>query len=266
LAPDGGGTRIRPSNIRADDQSMAEKLSIAFLCAALFGVVSLYRADFSGGVPFLSSSPTPTVPAYVETIATPAAVALPEVDMATWFAGPAEGEEAVDPYAPEVWQQVVAFIDESQTPGGWTETCAVASSAAGADRVEAPLPGALACSDIASVTAVQQFAAVVLGAQAEVALWIRGVPGHGHGGIQARQGELRLMCTIDVIAREGGPESTYARACTLALDAAYTAGDGPATFAALAEAYALAAADIAARDATTDPEPAFYTVAAVETP
>ena len=108
---------------------------------------------------------------------------------------------------------------------------------------------------------------MVLNAQAEVALWIRGVPGHSLGGIQARQGELRLMCTTAVIAREGGPESTYAEACTLALDAGYMNGDGPATFDALAEAYALAAADIAVRDATTDPEPAFYAVAsAAESP
>ena len=86
------------------------------------------------------------------------------------------------------------------------------------------------------------------------------MPGHSLGGVQARQGELRLMCAIDVIAREGGPDSTYAQACGLALDASYGSGDAPATFDALGQAYGLAAADIAARDTTTESEPAFYTV------
>ena len=258
---------IRRSNTSADDQDMAEKLTLGLLCALLLAVVGLYRLDSSAGIPFLSSSPVATVPAYVETIATPAAVALPEIDIDTWFADSDGAEEAVDPYDSTTWGQIAAFVEESRTPGGWAETCALATSATGGDRVEAPLPGALACSDIAAVTEVQQFAAMVLNAQAEVALWIRGVPGHSLGGIQARQGELRLMCTTAVIAREGGPESIYAEACTLALDAGYMNGDGPATFDALAAAYALAAADIAVRDATTDPEPAFYTVAsAAESP
>lgn len=243
---------------------MAEKLTVGALCALLLGVVGLYMADFSGGIPFLSAQPAPTTPAYVETIATPAPVQVPEVDMSTWFADPeaAADGSAADPYSPDIWGQVAAFIDESQTPGGWAETCKVASTAAGSDRTAEPELGALACSDIASVTAVQQFAAMVLGAQAEVALWMRGVPGHSLGGIQARQGELRLMCGVDVIAREGGPDSTYAQACSLAFDSSYTTGDGPATFDALGQAYALAAADIAARDATTESEAAFYTVAA----
>ncbi len=242
---------------------MAEKLTVGFLCALLLGVVGLYGMDFSGGIPFLSPAPVPTTPAYVETIATPAPVTLPDVDMSTWFVDPVAADDgsAADPYAPTIWEQVQAFVDESQTPGGWTEACAVASTAAGSDRTADPNIGALACSDMAAVTETQQFAAMVLGARAEVALWIRGVPGHSLGGVQARQGELRLMCAIDVIAREGGPDSTYAQACGLALDASYASGDAPATFDALGQAYGLAAADIAARDTTTESEPAFYTVA-----
>jgi hypothetical protein len=265
---------------------MGQKLAMGSLCALLLALVGLYVADFSGGIPFVTPRAAPTTAPYVEAIGTPAPVELPEVDMSTWFVEPepSGGEEAVeggvgaeeaagegestvpgfDPYDPAKWQQIAGFLDHVRSQSGWTEGCAVATTAAGADRTASPLVGALACSDIASVTLVQQFAAGVLGAQAELALWIRGVPGRSPAGVEARQGELRLMCSVDVIAREGGEESTYAEACALALDAAYRAGDGPASFEAFGAAYALAAADIAARDATTDPEPGWYTVVTEE--
>jgi hypothetical protein len=258
---------------------MGQKLAVGALGALLLGLVGLYTADFSGGIPFLTPEAVPTTPSYVEAIGTPAPVELPEVDMSTWFVEPdAAGEEvveesaeepgegelepAVDPYDPVKWQQIAGFLEHVRSQSGWAEGCAIATGAAGADRTAAPLVGALACSDIASVTLVQQFAAGVLAAQAELALWIRGVPGRSPAGVEARQGELRLMCSVDVIAREGEQASTYAQACALALDASYRSGDAPATFAALGEAYALAAADIAARDATTDEEPGYYAVAA----
>jgi hypothetical protein len=259
---------------------MGQKLAVGTLGVLLLGLAALSMADFSGGIPFIAPKAAPTTPAYVEAIGTPAPVELPEVDMSTWFVEPpapaeegepaageadeatAEAELAVDAYDPTRWQQVAAFLEHVRTQAGWAEGCAVATSAAGADRTASPLVGALACSDVASVTLVQQFAAAVLGAQAEVALWIRGVPGYGPAGLEARQGAIRLMCAVDVIAREGGEGSTYAEACALALDAAYRTGDGPATFDALGAAYALAAADIAARDATTDAEPGYYAVAA----
>jgi hypothetical protein len=260
---------------------MGQKLAVGALSVLLLGLAALSMADFSGGIPFIAPKAAPTTPAYVEAIGTPAAVELPEVDMSTWFVEPApdgddedvaedeeapatEAEPAIDRYDPARWQQVASFLEHVRTQAGWAEGCAVATSAAGADRTASPLVGALACSDIASVTLVQQFAAAVLGAQAEVALWMRGVPGYGPAGLEARQGAIRLMCAVDVIAREGGDGSTYAEACALALDASYRTGDGPATFDAFGQAYALAAADIAARDATTDAEPGYYAVAAAD--
>src|SRR5690606_38715220 len=157
------------------------------------------------------------------------------VDISTWFQPQdADGDTdsvsaATDPYDPVRWAGIAAFLAESGTRAGWAETCAAAASAAGSDRTEAPLLGALACSDVPSVTLAQQFAARVLAAQAEVALWIRGARDATPTTVAALQGEIRLVCTTGVIAREG-PESPYAEACTLALDSSHLTGDGPATF------------------------------------
>jgi len=209
-------------------------------------------------IPFLSGDPAPSTPASVESIGAAAEVKLPETDFATWF----PVEPPADPYAPAYWLEVDAYFATARTPAGWTEACKKAGAAAGSERTAKPLLAALGCSDDPSLAQVQRFALQLLGVQAETALWIRGVPGHSNAGIQGRQGEARLMCSNDVIAREGGDASPFAQACEKALDESYMAGNGATTFAALGEAYALIAAEIARRDPTIDPEPASFGAAA----
>jgi hypothetical protein len=196
-------------------------------------------------------TPTPT---YVDAIGTPAAVELPDADFTTWFST----EEGRDPYDQATWQHVAAVYAQGGTSEGWKAVCEATGSAAPGERTQEPLLGALGCSDDPSVTIVQRFALQLLGTQAHTALWIRGVPGFSASGIEARIAELRVMCAVDVVAREGGEESPYSRACALAMDASYKDGDGPATFTALGDAYAIVADEIARRDPTVDAEPAFF--------
>jgi hypothetical protein len=230
----------------------------------MLGTAAAFAADIEGKeIPFISPAPVEIIPASVEAIGAAAPPELPETDYKTWFAGDvADGATRADPYAPAKWEPIAAFAAEAGTGAGWTEACKAAGAAAGSDRAAEPLLGALGCSDDPAVTLVQRFALRILHAQALLALWIRGVPGANESAIVALQGEIQLMCSIDVIAREGGTGSAYAEACVLAMDAAYRTGDGPATFEALRAAYELVAGEIAARDPTIDPEPGFYETAA----
>jgi hypothetical protein len=225
---------------------------------SLVGTARLHNADFAsalGGLPIVGPlvQPTPAPPAYIEAIGTPAAVTLPEADYAAWF--PAEAP--VDPYAVAVWKQVDAFVPVAGTKAGWAEACKAVGAVAGSDRTANPRLAALACSSDPTVTQMQQFALHVLGAQASVALWIKGEPNGSVGAIQGRQAELRVFCSAEVIARQG-PDSPWTEACDRALDAAYLAGDGPATFEALGEAYLAAAAEIARLDPEVDTEPGYF--------
>ena len=230
---------------------------------ALFATARCYGAPVDvSSIPFLSSPAAATVPASVSSMGTPAAVQLPDLDFAKWFAAAASADGPADPYDVTTWQQVDAFYAIARTPDGWKEACKKAGTAAGAQRSTGPELGALGCSNDPAVTLVQQFAVQLLGMRAEVALWIRGVPGHTRGGIAGRQGEARLMCGVDVIAREGGADSPYAAACAKALETAYASGDAKATFDAVGEAYRLVADEIARRDPTVDPEAAYYGTAA----
>lgn len=243
------------------------KIGIFFVALMLLGVARCYSANLDvSGLPPGGGSPAAVAPAYSASIGTPAAVTLPEIDFAKWFSP--EGAEGVraDPYNSTAWSQVDAFFAASRTQAGWTGACKKAAEAAGADRSAKPEIGALACSADPAVTPIQRFAVQVLGARAEVALWIRGVPGHGQGGVSGRQGEIRLMCAIDVIAREGGADSVYAQACAKALDTSYLSGDPAVTFTALGEAYMLVAAEIVARDPGVASEPAYYPTAAEKAP
>ncbi len=205
-------------------------------------------------IPFVPGDPAPSTPASVGNIGSIAEVKLPETDFAKWF----PVEPPADPYGSAHWLEVDAYFAAARTPTGWSDACKKAGAAAGADRTAKPELGALGCSDDASLAQVQRFALQLLGIRAETALWIRGVPGHSNAGIQGRQGEARLMCSNDVIAREGGEASPFALACEKALDQSYMAGNGSATFAALGEAFTLIAAEIARRDPTIDPEPASF--------
>lgn len=243
------------------------KIGIVLVALMLLGAARCYSANLDlSGLPVVGSTPAVVTPAHVASIGTPAAVTLPEIDFTKWFS--AEGAEGApaDTYNPTTWSQVDAFFAASRTQAGWTEACKKAAEAAGAGRAANPEIGALACSADPAVTLVQRFAVQILGARTEVALWIRGVPGHSQGGISGRQGEIRLMCAVDVISREGGADSVYAQACAKALDTSYLAGDPAATFAALGEAYSLVAAEIAARDPEVASEPAYYPTAAETAP
>lgn len=198
-------------------------------------------------------------PDYVDSIGNAAPVDSPDANYETWFAADDAGAER-DPLDLATWQEVAAVAAVANTETGWAEVCDAAGDALALDRVDDPLLGALGCSDDPSVTRVQQFAVQILDTQAHLALWIRGAPGFSLASVQARQGEVRLQCAVEVVAREGGDGSPYAEACALAFDTAYLSGDGLATFEALAAAYALVAGEIAARDPDVDAEPAFFTV------
>lgn len=237
---------------------MVKKALFAVLLVSFLGTAQCYNADLVtalGGLPVVGPmvQPTQPPPAYIETIGTPAPARLPEVDYAAWFPAETPG----DPFVLSTWQQIDRFVPVAGTRTGWPEACKAVSGAAGSDRAASPLLGALACSSDPTVTQMQQFALHVLGAQASVALWIKGEPNGSIGAIQARQAELRVFCTAGLIARQG-PESPWPAACEKALDASYLSGDGPATFAALGEAYRAAATEIAALDPEIDAEPGYF--------
>lgn len=226
------------------------RIVVTGVAVLLFGVAQLWMADFDDvRIPFLlPADAAPAVPASIRTLGTPAAGTPGEVDP-SWFA-PAEG---ADPLDPDRWAALAAFAAEAKGPG-WPAACAKTSSVAGADRTANPGLGALACSGDASLAGTQRFALQILAAQAEVALWMRAVPGHSSSGVSARLGEIRFLCTAEHVAREGGPGSVYGRACTTALANPSLAAGGQALFAALDTAYREVAAEIARRDPSIEPE------------
>lgn len=226
---------------------------------ALLATARCYNADLVGAMadlPVVGAivAPAPPAPKYVSAIGTPAPSKLPEIDFTTWF----PTDPAADAYNVATWTAIDEFVASSGTQAGWTEACKKAGAAAGNDRGAALLAGALGCSDDATVTQLQLFAVNVLGVRAAVALWVKGAPGGTTGAVEGRQGEVRLACAVEVVARQGGPDSVFGQACAKALDSSYRSGDAAATFAALGEAYALIAAEIAKRDPTIDPEPGYF--------
>jgi hypothetical protein len=239
----------------ADDPEVG-KIGILALALLLLGTSRCYaNTDWDNAkIPFLSGGGGTATPESVGAIGKPADAALPETDFAKWFSTDA----TADPYDPAVWKAVDAFFASASTSAGWADACKKAGAVAGAERTARPEIGALACSDNANVTLIQRFALQLLGVRAEVALWVRGVPGHGTAGIEGRQGELRLMCAVDVVGREGGTASPFAEACTKSLDQSYRAGGAASTFIALGQAYAVVAAEIARRDPTVDAEPVTF--------
>ena len=224
--------------------------------AALASTIRVEQVEANPLVALVFPSTSPPPPGYVESIGVPARADPPEADYASWF----DAEAERDPLDVTTWQEVAAVAPAARSEDGWAEVCSEAGDALALDRVDEPLLGALGCSEDPSVTRVQQFAMQILDTQAHLALWIRGAPGFSLANVQARQGEVRLQCAVEVVAREGGDDSPYAAACALALDTAYLAGDGLATFEALAAAYALVAGEIAARDPDISAEPGFFTL------
>lgn len=237
---------------------MIKKGLWALVLVAFLGTARCYNADLAsafGSLPIVGPivQPTQPVPEYVKAIGTPSPPSLPQSDYATWF----PAETPADAYAPAVWKPVLEFVSIGGTRAGWAEACKAGSSAAGADRAANPRLGALACSNDATVTEMQRFALHLLGAQATVALWIKGEPNGSTGAIQARQAEIRVLCATGVVGRQGA-EAPWAEACAKAMDPAYLTGDGPTTFAALADAYLLAATEIARLDPEIDAEPGTF--------
>jgi len=243
----------------ADDQSVIKKALFGLILLSFVGTARCYNADFAsalGGLPIVGPIVVPPapVPDYLRAIGTPAAATLPEAQYDTWF--PAEAPE--DPYSVEVWRQVQEFVAIAGSKTGWAEGCKAVGAVAGSDRTANARLGALACSSDATVTQMQQFALQLLGTEASVALWIKGEPNGSTGAIQARQAELRILCTTSVIARQGPEATTWAEACTKAMDASYLTGDGPATFAAIGDAYSLVADELARLDPEIDQEPGYF--------
>ncbi|MBA4180773.1 MAG: hypothetical protein C0506_09315 [Anaerolinea sp.] len=238
------------------------KIGLLFVILALLTTARCYDTDLAAslaGMPIVGPmvEPPTTPPAYVATIGTPAASALPEADFATWF----PTDPAADAYNPAVWKAIQGYMAHAKTQSGWAEVCKKVGAAAGGDRSANSALGALACSSDGTVTEFQQFSAQVLATRAALALWVKGAPGGTIGAIQGRQGEIRVLCATSVLARQG-PASAWPAACAKALDVAYLSGDGATTFAALAEAYTIAAAEIAKLDPTVDPEPGYFAEAA----
>lgn len=236
-----------------------KKALFAVVLLAFLGTARCYNADLAaafGGVPVIGAmvQPPDSAPAYLKAVGTPAANTLPESDPATWF--PAEAP--TDPYEASRWNDINLFVTIAQTQAGWTEACKKISGTAGTDRAATPKLGALACSSDATVTQFQQFAVHLLGAQASLALWIKGEVNSSPAAVQARQAEIRVLCTTSVVARQGLPETVWSQACTAAMDASYLSGDGPATFTALDEAYGLVAAELAKLDPEIDQEPGYF--------
>ena len=247
----------------ADNHGVVKKALFALILLSFLGTARCYNADLAsafGGLPIVGPivQPPEPVPAYVKTIGTPAPSALPESDFATWF----PAETPADPYNAQLWKDIDLFTTIAQTQLGWTEACKKVSGAAGADRAANPKLGALASSNDPTVTQFQQFAVHLLGTQASVALWIKGELNGSTSAIHARQAELRVDCATTVVARQGAPETPWSQACAKALDASYLSGDGPATFNALGDAYALVAAEIAKLDPEIDQEPGYFGAAA----
>jgi hypothetical protein len=238
---------------------MVGKLMYAVVVLALIGSAKCYNADLArslSGVPVVGAmiSPPPTVPSYVTAIGTAAPNALPTTDPKTWF----PTDAAADAYDPTTWAAIREFLANTGTQAGFTEACKKLTDAAGADRTTSPVLGALACSADPSVTALQAFPLAILAIRAEVALWVKGAPGSSVGAIEARQSELRLLCTTDTILRLGGPTSAFGVACTKAMDTSYLKGDGAATFTAGGEAYTTGAAEIDKRDPKTAAAPTYF--------
>ncbi len=242
------------------------KIPIIVVALLLFGVFRLHAVDLAelvtrGSAPVAVAATTDDEPddeTMTEEEEPP--------DVALWFVQ----DPDADPFGEPLWATVEEHLADAKSTAGWMKLCALASTATGADRTAKPLPGALACSDDASVTELQQLAVAILRTQASTALWLRGAPGYSTATIAARQGEVQLRCATGSPTR--GDESrtvTFASICARALDASWKPsdekpGDGPATFAAVKAAYADLATLIAERDATTEAEPMFFTMPEVE--
>ncbi|MGE0601440.1 MAG: hypothetical protein AB7J35_18495 [Dehalococcoidia bacterium] len=238
---------------------MIKKALFGLLLLSFIGTARCYNADFAsavGGLPIVGPIVVPTqpVPEYVKAIGTPAAATLPEAKYEAWFSA----EEGADPLDVAVWKEIEAFVPIASSKAGWAEACKAVGAVAGGDRAANANLGALACSSDATVTQMQQFAVKVLGAQAAVALWIKGELNGSTGAIQARQAELRVLCATSVIARQGPAATTWTDACEKVMDASYLEGDGPATFTAIGEAYAAVAAELAILDPEIDQEPGYF--------
>jgi hypothetical protein len=239
------------------------KFGIAGLALLLLFTARCYNADVEGalsGLPLLGAivSPPAPVPGYVDDIGKLAAVQLPASDPKTWFPA-ATGEAApADPLDVARWRDIAAAAEAGGTAAGWAELCKKAATAAGADRAAEPRLGALACSANGTVTGLQRVALGLLAMEAQVALYLRGAPGSSLSAIAARQGELRLACTVEVIARLGGPATAYGQACAGALATAYLEGNAAGTFAALEASYTLLAGEIAKLDPKTASEPGYF--------
>ncbi len=152
------------------------KSPIIAVALLLFGVFRLQSADLAA---FADSLPIGAAPASATTSTCEGVVADGEQtqdvipDISFWFDQDAEA----DALAAALWTPVEEFLTDAEGAAGWTAICVAATAVTVADRSADPLPGALTCSQDATVTELQQLSVAILRTQASTALWLRGVPG-----------------------------------------------------------------------------------------
>jgi hypothetical protein len=256
------GRFVAPEIPAAPDDPGVGRILIFVVALLFMGVLRLSTANFDNvAIPFFGGGePANPALASAAAIGTPAAVALPESDPASWFGG-AEETEAGETTP---WADIHQFVAAAGTSGGWAEACKAVGTVAGTDRTANSLLGALACSDDPTVTELQQFAVQLLAAQAEVSLWLLGTDGHDAGAVAGRLAQVRHSCANGLPARQAGAESAYTSACEMSLAVTTLPGDASTLATALGDAYALVAADLAERDPSIDPEPPAITAPATD--
>lgn len=153
--------------------------------------------------------PPDAAPAYVETIGTPAPIeVLPELTVETWWPDDPESTASTLRNARE-------WLVAAQTQSGWTALCTAATAAAGSERsLEAPELGALACSDDATVTRLQLFAALVLRLVPETQGYLDGSPGSSKTDFESTLAQIRVECTAGFASRMAAT-AEVAAACAL---------------------------------------------------
>ena len=235
---------------------LVKRGAFALLLLSFIGTARCYHTDFAaavGGVPFVGPivvPPDPT-PEYVAAIGTPAPLEpLAEPNVETWW--PEDTEETAS-----TLRDARAWLVAGQNAAGWTELCAAAGDAAGAERdASAPNVSALGCSDDPSVTRLQQFAILVLRLDPELQRYLGGVPGSSQAEFEATLAQVRVECVAGYASRVIRTEAVAA-ACALP-DAWGAGGDAAALLETVRAVYTRLATEVASLDPTVDDAPSFF--------
>lgn len=235
---------------------LVKRAAFALLLLSFIGTARCYHTDFAaavGGMPFVGPMvipPDPT-PEYVAAIGTPAPLStLAEPNVETWW--PENPEEN-----PSTLRHAREWLVAGQNPAGWTQLCAAAGDAVGAERdLAAPNRSALGCSNDPSVTRLQQFAILVLRLDPELQRYLGGAPGSSHAEFEATLAQVRVECGAGYASRVIGTEPVAA-ACALP-DVWALGTDATALLESVRAAYGGLATEIATLDPTIDDVPSFF--------